>query len=697
MEFKYPKPRRDDSIIENLHGVMVKDPYRYLEEPDSEETKNFVHEQNKVTSAYINQCDIKDKISEKLKLLLDYPRYRCPSKHGSKYFFRKNDGLQNQYVIYIQDSLDAEPKVFLDPNMMDKDGLVSVDSLNFSENGDWVAYSLADSGSDWRRIKVRNVATGLDSDETLLFCKYTFTSWTHDNKGFFYSRYPKQDNFDGSENDKCLNQKMYYHRVGTPQDEDVLVVEFIDQPESTVSGVVSDCGKYLFVFSSESCKNNTFYYAHLDGDLKGKLVLKPIIDKYEADYEFIANDGPLVYFKTDRNASNNRIIRINLDEPDEKNWINIVPEHEKNVLNTAICVDGDKLITIYTEDVIDAIQFRSLQDGKILFKPKIPIGSIVQITGKRTQSQIFFQIQNFLSPGITYRYDFKQDSDISIFRETPVKGFDASQIEMKQVFYPSKDGTLIPMFILHSKDFKQDGESPCLLYGYGGFNITLSPSYSPTRLLWVQNFKGIFAIANLRGGAEYGEKWHKAGSLENKQNVFDDFISAAEYLIESKYTNKKKIVIEGGSNGGLLVAACANQRPDLFTAAICVVGVLDSLRFHKFGIGKFWTSDYGNPDDEKDFKVLIKYSPLHNIPLGSEVYPKMLLCTGDHDDRVAPLHTLKFVAELQHSLNLKGTPLLARIEVNAGHGASKPINKQIAERTDIYSFIKLALDLPYYE
>ncbi|XP_015792125.1 prolyl endopeptidase isoform X2 [Tetranychus urticae] len=698
MVFNYPKARRDESVIETLHGIQVKDPYRWLEDPESEETKNFVHEQNKIFQAYIAKCDVKDKINERLKDLMDYPKYSCPFKRGSRYFFRKNDGLQNQSVLYIQDSLDSEPKVFFDPNTLDKDGLVSLSFTNFSLDGEWLSYGLADAGSDWRRIKIRKVDTGADADETVYFCKYSQTSWTHDNKGFFYSRYPKlADTFDGSENVKCVDHKMYYHKVGTPQENDVLVVEFPEYPEWVINGLVSDCGKYLFVFVAETCQNTALYYAHLDNDIKGKLELKPIVTKFEAEYDFIANDGTTVYFKTNRNAPNYKIIKLDLNDPDEKNWIEIIPEHEKNVLNSAICVDNDKLITIYTEDVIDAIQFRTLKDGNIIFKPKIPVGSIGTVTGKRYQSQVFFDLSNFLTPGMIFKYDFNGDSDISVFRETLCKGFDMSKFEVKQIFYSSKDGTKVPMFIVHSKDFEANGESPCLLYGYGGFNITLSPFFSPVRLLWVQNFRGVFAVANLRGGGEYGEKWHEAGVRDKKQNVFDDFIAAAEYLIDNKYTNKKKIVIEGGSNGGLLVAACSNQRPDLFGATICQVGVLDSLRFHKFGIGKLWTSDYGHPENENDFKALIKYSPLHNIPAASDVYPKILLLTGDHDDRVAPLHTLKFVAELQHSLNVKEIPLLTRVEVNAGHGASTPVSKQIAVRTDIYCFLKIALDLPYYE
>ncbi|RWS08317.1 prolyl endopeptidase-like protein [Dinothrombium tinctorium] len=703
LQFEYPNARRDDNCKEIIHGVEIADVYRWLEDPDSEETKHFVEQQNAVSMPFITSCPYREKINKRLNELWNYPKYDCPFKRGNKYFFYKNDGLQNQFVLYIQESLDSEPRVFLDPNEINVEGTTAITVTAFSEDGQWFAYGLSDAGSDWVRIKIRNVETGIDCEETLEKCKYTSISWTHDNKGFFYSCYPDHcTKSDGTETQMNEYQKMYYHRINTSQCEDILVVQFPDKPRWRSHGEVSNCGRYLFVSVDESCHYNLIYYTPLDVEkepIVGELKLIPVFDKFEADYELVTNNGDIAFFRTNKDSPNYKLIEVDIKNPSQANWKESIPEHEKDVLDDCFCVYGNILVVLYLRDVVNVIELRKLEDGSLIKPLDIPIGTIQSLSGKRKQSEIFFYVTSFLSPGVIYHCDLSQNLEPKIFREITVKDFDQSEFITEQVFYESKDKTKVPMFIVRPKNLLLDGSNPCLLHGYGGFNFSYSPMFGLSRILLMKHLKGMFAVANIRGGGEYGEKWHDGGRLFNKQNCFDDFIAAAEYLINNKYTCTKKLAIKGGSNGGLLVAACSNQRPDLFGCAIAHVGVMDMLRFHKFTIGHSWVSDYGNPDEENHFKNVLKFSPLHNVPTNVDNYPATLLLTADHDDRVVPLHSLKYIAQLQHVLGkrLKHVPIMIRVDVNAGHGGGKPTSKLIEELTEVFCFIIKTLDLVYYD
>ncbi|XP_060804058.1 prolyl endopeptidase isoform X1 [Amyelois transitella] len=703
MSFEYPEARRDETVVDDYHGTLIKDPYRWLEDPDSNETKEFIEAENKITRPYLNACPVKDDIHERLTELWNYPKYSCPFRRGDRYFFFKNTGLQNQNVLYVQDSLDGEARVFLDPNTLSEDGTIALSGSRFTEDGATFAYGLSASGSDWITIHLKDVATGKDYPEVLEKVKFASMSWTKDHKGLFYSRYPDQTGkTDGSETEVNRDQKLCFHRLNTPQKDDVIVVEFPEEPLWRIGAEVTDCGKYLIVTPVRDCRDNLLFFAELnDYNVTGKLPLTQIVHKFEADYEYITNEGSVCIFRTNKNAPNYRLIKIDLRHPHEDNWQTLIPEHPTDVLDWASAVDGDKLVIHYVRDVKSVLQLHSAETGDMIQTFDLPVGSVVGFSGKKEQTEIFYHFMSFLTPGVIYHVDLsKKPYDPTVFREVKVKGFDGSQYEAKQVFYSSKDGTKVPMFIVSKKDLPRDGSNPALVYGYGGFNINIQPSFSVTRVVFMQHFNGVVAIPNIRGGGEYGERWHNAGRLLNKQNVFDDFQAAAEYLIAEKYTKPSLITIQGGSNGGLLVAACINQRPDLYGAAIVQVGVLDMLRFQKFTIGHAWTSDYGSSDNETQFRNLIKYSPLHNIHVPDDErpeYPATLVLTADHDDRVVPLHSLKFIAALQHAArnSRQKRPLLARVDTKAGHGGGKPTTKIIDENTDILCFMTQALGLKF--
>ncbi|XP_043463530.1 prolyl endopeptidase isoform X2 [Leptopilina heterotoma] len=701
IKFKYPEARRDNTV-DNYHGAEVADPYRWLEDPDSEETKAFVESQNAITTPYLTSCSAKSAIHDRLKQMWDFPKYSCPARHGNKYYFYKNDGLQNQRVLYVQDTLDSEPRIFLDPNTLSPDGTISIAQTKFSEDGNIFAYGLSESGSDWNKIHFMNTKTGEKYPEVLEQVKYSSISWTHDNVGIFYGRYPHQISADGSETDSSHNQKLFYHRVGTPQSEDILVVEFPENPLWRISAEVSDCGKWLFVLPMQDCKDNLVYFTELKSneEIKGKFNLTQIVNKMEADYDYITNDGTKAIFRTNKNAPNSKLIAIDLLNYEEENWTVLLPEHSHNVLDWAAAVDNDKVLACYIEDVKSVLQLHSLKSGELIRNFPLDVGTVSGFSGEKKYSEIFYHFTSILNPGIIYTMDLKKDENPKILREIKVDGFNPSLYTTIQVFYTSKDGTKIPMFIAMKKGAKLDGSMPALLYGYGGFNISLLPEFSVTRLIFIQHLNGILAIPNIRGGGEYGEKWHNDGKLFKKQNTFDDFQSAAEYLIEHGYTSSKKLSIQGGSNGGLLIGACVNQRPDLFGAAIAQVGVMDMLRFHKFTIGYAWASDYGNSDDSKHFQNLIKFSPLHNIktPKDGHQYPAIMVLSADHDDRVVPLHSLKYIATIQHVLGelpQQTNPLLGRFDVKAGHGSGKSTSKVIEELSDILTFIVKSLGLEF--
>ncbi|KAF6211177.1 hypothetical protein GE061_014292 [Apolygus lucorum] len=707
MKFEYPTPRRDESVKSTHFGVEIADPYRWLEDPDSEETKKFVEEQNSISVPYLHDCKDREKINRRLTQMWDFPKYGCPFRRGSRYFFHMNTGLQNQSVLYKLETLDGEPTVFLDPNALSPDGTVALSGVNFSEDGKTMGYGLSEKGSDWTSYYFKDVETGKDYPEKLEKTKYSYLSWTHDNKGVFYGYYPHWDASKavGSETGAVKDQKLFYHKLGTPQSEDIMCVDFPGHSDYIIGGDVSDCGRWLISETRNACHYNLLYFADLqalpDG-ITGRINLTEIVGKFEADYLYITNTGSKFVFRTNKDAPNYKLIIIDLENYARENWITLVPEHPTDVLDWAACVAGDKLVLCYVHDVKNVLHVHNLADGSFMQELPIPMGTIYSFKGRKEYSEIFYDFTSFFTPGTIYRCDLSKTPipKPTVFRETTIPDLEPDKYEAKQVFYPSKDGTKIPMFIMYRKGTKLDGNNGCLLFGYGGFNISLQPVYSTFRMILMKHYNMVVAVANLRGGGEYGEKWHDGGRLLNKQNTFDDFHAAAEFLIDNKYTKKDLLAIQGGSNGGLLTAAAINQRPDLYGASIIMVGVLDCLRYHKFTCGAMWISDYGSPDEEEHFKNILKYSPLHNIKIPQDQYPAALLLTADHDDRVVPSHSLKFIAELHHVLrehNKQVNPLLIRVETEAGHGAGKPTTKKIEECTDMICFMSKVLGLQFID
>ena len=668
---------------DNYHGVEIKDPYRWLEDPDSESTKAWVQAQNKVTNSYLETIPQRDKIQQRLTQLWDYEKYGIPFKRDRRYFYFKNDGLQNQSVLYTLTSLDDEGEILLDPNTLSEDGTIALSGLSISDDGQWMAYGLSTAGSDWVEYRVRNIATGEDIDDHLKWIKFSGASWTKDNQGFFYSRYDEPNEQTKLE-DVNYYQKLYYHRLGTPQSEDVLIYHRPDQKEWGFSGSVTEDGKYLVisVWLGTDRKNLVFYKNLQDPDSS----VVELISKFEASYGVIDNDGDTFWIQTDLDAPRSKVIAIALDKPDRANWQEIIPEAEETLESVGIL--NNQFVLDYLKDARSQIKIYNL-DGSFVREVELPgIGSAGGFSGKREDSETFYVFTSFTTPSTIYRYDMTT-GESQLFRK-PEVDFNPEDYQTQQVFYPSKDGTKIPMFITYKKGIELDGNNPTYLYAYGGFNISLTPSFSVSNLVWLE-MGGIYAVANLRGGGEYGEAWHQAGMKDKKQNVFDDFIAAGEWLIEQKYTSKNKLAIAGGSNGGLLVGACITQRPDLFAAAIPAVGVLDMLRFHKFTIGWAWCAEYGSPDDEADFKTLYAYSPLHNLKPGTN-YPATMIITADHDDRVVPAHSFKFAAALQ-AAHQGDNPVLIRIETKAGHGAGKPTSKIIEEAADKWGFLMANLGM----
>ena len=677
----YPKAKTVDQV-DDYHGTKVADPYRWLEDTDSADTKAWVEAENKVTFSYLDKIPYRGAIRERLLKLWNYERFSAPELEGGRYFFQHNNGLQNQNVLLVSESLNAEPRVLLDPNTLSADGTVALAGSVISDDGKLMAYGTAASGSDWTEWRVRDVDTGKDLPDVIKWVKFSGASWTKDNKGFFYSRYDEPKGAELRESN--YYQKLYFHRLGTSQSDDKLIYDRPDVKEMMFGGAVTDDGRYLIisVVQDTSSKNRLYYQDLTQPDAP---VVK-LIDDFNAQYTFVDNDGPVFWIQTDLDAPRGRLIAIDTRHPEKANWKSVIAQGPDKLEFVGL-VDNVFLLT-YLKDARTEVRMHDLT-GKFLRNVDLPgIGTAVGFGGKRRDKETFYSYTSFVSPTTIYRY-VPSEGKSTVFRQ-PKVDVDPSRYETKQVFYNSKDGTRVPMFLTYKKGLKLDGQNPTLLFAYGGFDISLTPNFSVPNLVWLE-MGGIYAQPNLRGGGEYGEDWHLSGTKAKKQNVFDDFIAAAEYLIAQKYTSTPKLAIRGGSNGGLLIGACLTQRPDLYGATLPLVGVMDMLRFQKFTIGWAWTSDYGSSDNPEDFKYLYAYSPLHNLKPGTK-YPPSLIATADHDDRVVPGHSFKFAATMQAD-QAGPAPVLIRIETKAGHGAGKPISKLIDETADEWAFVAYNLHM----
>ncbi len=669
----YPTTKKTDQT-DTYHGTEIKDEYRWLEDDNAEDTKAWVGEQNKVTQGYLDQIPFREKLRERYEELFNYPKLSSPFKAGEYYFFYKNDGLQNQSVIYYQKGLDGEPEVFIDPNSFSKEGTTAISLAGFSNDNKYVTYSRQDAGSDWQKFYVMEVATKKQLSDELEWVKFSGASWKDD--GFFYSRYPAPK--EGAEfSGDNRNHSVYFHKLGDDQSRDQLVYEDPKNPNMYHYGGVTEDQRFFVLYAAPGTDGYAVYYKDLD---KKDSEFVTLFEGYKNKSSVVHNIGDKMLVQTDIGAPKYRMIELDINNPAPENWKEIIPETE-NLLQ-GISTGGGKLFASYLQDATTRI-YQYDYDGTNQKEIKLPgLGSAFGFGGKEEDHTLFYTFTSFIYPGTIFRYDVKNGTSKEFYK-TELKFNPADYVE-KQIFYTSKDGTKVPMFIVHAKDLKLDGTAPTYLYAYGGFNVSLTPSFSTSRILLLEN-GGVFAMPNLRGGGEYGEEWHKGGMLQNKQNVFDDFIAAGEYLIGNNYTSKDKLAIAGGSNGGLLVGAAMTQRPDLFAVALPAVGVMDMLRYHKFTVGKGWIPEYGSSDNPEDFKNLLSYSPLHNLKEGTE-YPATMVTTADHDDRVVPAHSFKFAAKLQE-VHEGENPVLIRIETNAGHGAGKPTSKIIDEQADIWSFV----------
>ena len=729
----YPPTRKMD-VVDEYFGVKVADPYRWLEDDNAAETKSWVEAQNRVTFAYLESIPQREAIAKRLTTLWNYERFSAPAKEGGRYFFSRNDGLQPQSVLMVADAVTGEPRPLLDPNTYRADGTVALAGTRVSENGKLLAYGIADAGSDWNTWRVRDVDTGKDLPDELKWVKFSGASWTKDNAGFFYTR------FDAPAEGKLLtgineDPQVYYHRVGTPQEQDVLIYRRPDQPRWGFSAGVTEDGRYLVMNVAEGTdRRNRFFFRDLQSHppawtpsaaekavagelLAARMAAKGLADKdaaaaamkalrdrrgemvkaaggslfgftelltdFDASYDFVDNDGPVFWFLTDLDAPRQRLIAIDTRAPERANWKTVIPQSDATL--RSVSVVGEHFIATYLRDASSEIKVFKL-DGTFVRNVDLPgIGTAGGFGGKRNDPETFYTFSSFTTPPTIYRYDVS--TGVSTVWRQPKVDFDPSKYETTRVFYTSKDGTKVPMFLTHRKGLTLDGNNPTLLYGYGGFNIPQTPGFSPANVVWM-DMGGVYASACIRGGGEYGERWHKAGTKLQKQNTFDDFIAAGEWLVNNKYTKPARLAIQGGSNGGLLVGAVMTQRPDLFGVALPAVGVMDMLRFHLFTIGWAWKSDYGSSENEAEFKVLNVYSPYHALLRAKPGtrFPSTMVTTGDHDDRVVPGHSFKFAAALQ-AAHAGTNPVLIRIETRAGHGAGTPTAKRIQQAADIYSFL----------
>lgn len=679
---QYPTSPRTETC-DNLHGTQVPDPYRWLEEIDSEQTKAWIAAQNTLTAEYLERVADRESIRRRMTELWDYEKFGVPFKRGRRTFLTRNDGLQNQDILYWMESPDHEPRVLLDPNELSEDGTVALLNYAVSEDGKLLAYGLSALGSDWQEWHVREVDTGRDLDDHLQWVKFSGASWTTDGQGFFYSGYDEPEEgttYKGAN----YNQKLYYHRLGSPQLADRLIYHRPDHKEWGINGHVTEDGRTLIItVRQRTRRENAIFYRDLGS---GDAPIIELLNRFDAIYHFLGKHGTVLFFLTDLEAPMSRVIGIDITQPDRTHWREIIPESRDALQDVSLV--GGRFIATYLHDAHSHVKVYDME-GNLQDEIDLPtIGTVTGFPGREGDTETFYHFSGFTTPGTVYRYDLTTGQS-TVFRE-PKVAFSPQDYETRQIFYESKDGTLVPMFISHRKGLVPDPNTPAYLFGYGGFDNAQTPSFSVPNLVWME-MGGIYTLANLRGGGEYGKAWHEAGMKANKQNVFDDFITAAEWLIERGYTSRARLAIGGRSNGGLLVGACMTRRPDLFGACLPVVGVMDMLRFHKFTIGWAWVSDYGSPDDPEDFRVLLAYSPYHNVHPGI-LYPPTLIATGDHDDRVFPAHSYKFAAALQ-SAQAGPAPILIRIDTKTGHKLGKPTSKLIEEWTDMWAFLVDALQI----
>ena len=686
-KLRYPQTKRVD-VVDDYFGTKVKDPYRWLEDDNAEDTRLWVAAQKAVTDAYLATIPQRAAIRERLTQIWNYERFTATSKHGKRYFYMRNSGLQPQSVLHVTDDPAVDGRALLDPNALSRDGTVALSGTAFSDDGRLVAYAIADAGSDWKIWRVRDVDTGKDLPDEVRWSKFSSASFSKDGKGFYYSRYAAP-----LEAEKLtalnMNQKVWFHAIGSHQDDDVLVYERPDQPDWMLAAEVSDDGRWVVITAQKG--SNPERAVFVQELAKAGSKPEPLLARMDAAYDFVDVVDDTFYFVTDRGAPRKRLVAVSRARPEEKDWREVIPEAKGTDVLSYVSSLGDRFVAVWTRDVKSAVDVWD-HSGKKVSDLALPgIGTVSGFSGKRSDSETFYVFNGFLAPPTVYRLDLPTLTS-TVFRK-PKADFDASPYETTQVFVPSKDGTRVPMFLLHRKDVKLDGRNPTILYAYGGFNVPLLPAFSPSRATWLE-MGGVYAVANLRGGGEYGKAWHDAGRLGKKQNVFDDFIAAAEWLQKSGWTSADRLAMNGGSNGGLVVGAVMTQRPELAAVALPQVPVMDMLRFHKFTIGWAWKSDYGSSEIKLGFDTLFAYSPLHRLKKGT-AYPATLVTTADHDDRVVPAHSFKFIAELQAD-QAGPRPVLARIETRAGHGAGKPTQKSIEEVADVYAFTvrNLGMELP---
>ncbi len=673
------------NVVDDYHGTKVHDPYRWLEDLDSPETRAWVDAENALTFGFLEKLPEREKFKARLTKLWDFPRYGLPYREAGHYFFSKNDGLQNQAVLYIQDGLHGSPRVLLDPNLLSADGTVALTANEASHDGQWLAYGTAAAGSDWNEFHIRSTATGQDTGDIIKWVKFSGLSWTRDSRGFFYSRFPASEGGGEKTFDALEHQRVYYHRLGTEQAADRLVFEVADQPKWLVGGGTTEDGRYLVLSTRRGdSRFNLLRVVDLQNPLAPQLdgPAIPLVDQWQAEYQIIGNSGPIIYMLTTQDAPRRRIVAVDARSPSPANWRTLVPEGA-DVIGSAGVVGG-KFIVVTMHDASSRLLSFSLE-GKPGGEIPLPgLGTVFDISGKQDEPELFYGFTSYTVPSTIFRQDLGTGRS-EVFRAPQIEA-DLSRYITEEIFYNSKDGTRVPMFITHRRGVKPDPATPAILYAYGGFDISLTPGFSISTLAWLEQ-GGIYAVPNLRGGGEYGREWHDAGTKERKQNVFNDYIAAAEWLFANQYTSPAHLVLSGGSNGGLLVGAVLNQRPDLCRVAWPAVGVMDMLRFQKFTVGYAWVSDYGSSDDPEGFKYLSAYSPLHTIKAGAK-YPAVLVTTADHDDRVFPAHSFKYTAALQAAVAERSDagPVLIRIETRAGHGAGKPTAKVIDEIADKFAF-----------